>query len=213
VSKISKSKDLQRFAIIGIIILVSITFAFTQTVLGSQESLFSWSGILPANPSLSVGKHESYSAYLCTSEQVVISLSAPETVEIFVQSSADYSKSSGNGWWIVYYEYKTETADLTYTYTIPYTDTWYFTIRNLKHNDVTVNTFEGNKVVADPTSTPTQIPITPTQIPNTPIQVNDPSILSNSNLVILLIGSILGAVIASVIVAFYFVKIRKEPSQ
>jgi hypothetical protein len=196
-----------------IMLLFLVLIGYAPTVLGGQVQLFSWSGVLPANPSLSEGNFQHFSAYLRASEEVVISLSAPETVDVYIQSSSDYSKSGGSGWWAVYYEYKTETADLTYTYTIPYTDTWYFTIRNLKHNDVTVNTFEGNKVVADPTSTPTQIPITPTQIPSTPVQGGDLSILLNSNMVVLFIGSILGAIIASGIVAFYFTKIRKKSNQ
>jgi len=157
----------------------------TQIVFGTQEELFSWSGNLEW---LGTNKQH-FSSYLATSEKVRLILLAPETLKVYIQSSDDYQKSGMSGWLAIYSHWSTETAELNYTYNIPFTDTWYFTVWNYKTHDVYVSSFVGNKVIPPPSPSPSP---------------------QNPPVWLLIVSGIFGAIIASGIVTFYFVKVRKK---
>jgi len=101
-------------------LLLLTLLANTQIINATQqEEFFSWSGTLSW---LSQNKQH-FSKYSNTSKQVRLVLSAPETLKVYIQSSDDFQKSGLSGWIIVYSHWNTETAELDYTYTIPFADT------------------------------------------------------------------------------------------
>jgi len=157
-------------------------------VLAQKEELFSWSGNLAW---LGTNKQH-FSAYFTSAEKVNLVLSAPETVKVYIQSSDDYDKSGLSGWIGIWSHWSTESAQLNYTYSIPFTDTWYFTVYNYKTHDVYVSSFAGYKVTPSANPTPSPSPST-----NPPVWL-------------LIVSGVLGAIIASGIVTYYFLRVKKK---
>jgi len=176
-----------------IVIVFSLTLLITTQIIivtAQEEELFSWSGNLAW---LGTNKQH-FSSYLKTSERVNLVLSAPETVKVYIHSSDDYDKSGLSGWLAIYSHWSTETAQLNYTYNIPFTDTWYFTVYDYKTHDVYVSSFVGYKVIPPPSSSPSPSPSSP----NPPVWL-------------LIVSGVIGAIVASAIITFYFLRIRKRP--
>jgi len=69
---------------------------------------------------------------------VRIEFNASEPIDFFCQDSWEYYKSADSGWVIIYYHWSDKTAHMNTTYTIPTTDTWYFTLANYEYHGVDV---------------------------------------------------------------------------
>jgi len=184
------SKKIQVVGLLATVLSLTLLINTQIIVATQEEEVFSWSGTLQW---LSQNK-QSFSKYLKTSAQVRLVLSAPETLKVYIQSSDDFQKSGLSGWLAVYSHWSTETAELDYIYTIPFTDTWYFTVWNPKLHDVYVSSFNGY-IVPPPAQTPP-----PNETPAIP------------SIWLIIIAGIVGASVASGIITFYFLKIKKKSS-
>lgn len=78
------------------------------------------------------------SILLIEGTHVRIEFNASEPLDLFCQDSWEYSQSAASGWVILYYHWSNKTANIDRTYTIPTTDTWYFTLANYEYHDVDV---------------------------------------------------------------------------
>lgn len=165
----------------------------TSSNASDQEQLFSWSGNLPWLSTTQPNKQH-FSSYLTDKEKLRLVLSAPETVKVYIQSSDDYDKSELSGWIMIYSHWSSQTAEIDYTYSIPFTDTWYVTIWNSKTHDVYVNSFSGYRVT--PSSSPPPSSPTPTA--------------SNPPIWLYVVSGVVGAVLASSLVTIYLLKVKNK---
>jgi len=181
-------KKAWKVSAIMLFLLLSLLINSEIIVATQQEGFFSWSGTL----SWLSGNKKWFPKYLKTSQKVRLVLSAPETLKVYIQSSDDFDKSGLSGWLAIYSHWNAETAELDYTFTVPFTDTWYFTVWDSKTHDVYVNSFKGYIVTSSPSPPPENgtSPIPPIWL--------------------IVIGGTLGAIIASGIITCYLLKIRKK---
>lgn len=68
--------------------------------------------------------------YLTTGTFVRIVYNSSQAIDFFCQNSWEYNQSHSTGWHDVAAHWSEQTAKLNRTYTIPTTDTWYFTLVN-----------------------------------------------------------------------------------
>jgi len=70
--------------------------------------------------------------------RIRVKFDASEPITFYCQDSSEYYMSASHGWVIIWYHWSDETAHMDTTYTIPATDTWYFTLANYEYHDVDV---------------------------------------------------------------------------
>lgn len=102
---------------------VSVTVE-TQNTLALETQLFSYSISVP--PKRTASPHP----YLTGDTYVRITFNASQPISFFCQNSWEYTISNSTGWHNVSAHWNTTTAFLNTTYTIPTTDTWWFTLVN-----------------------------------------------------------------------------------
>jgi hypothetical protein len=109
----------------------------TKPVMAQQETtietqLFSYQITVPGR------EIRAPNIVLAERTRVRIKFDANESLSFFCQDSNEYSMSASHSWSLVWYHWDDETAHMDRTYTIPTTDTWYFTLANYGYNDINV---------------------------------------------------------------------------
>ena len=97
-----------------------------------QSQLFSYQITVPGR------EIRSPNIVLAAGTQVRIRFEASGSLSFFCQDSNEYSMSASHGWSMIWYEWDDETANMDRTYTIPATDTWYFTLVNYGYSGIAV---------------------------------------------------------------------------
>ncbi|MGQ9691199.1 MAG: Ig-like domain-containing protein [Thermoproteota archaeon] len=142
VLKLGERIELLRKSVSGIIFTVLVftmlMLAFNIRSVKSQQTvtietkLFSYSIYVPAR------EVRAPNILLTEGTYVRIEFNASEPIDFFCQDSWEYFQSASSGWVIIYYHWSDKTAHMNTTYTIPTTDTWYFTLANYEYHDVDV---------------------------------------------------------------------------
>jgi len=113
-------------------LVCSIQRAKAQNTATKETTLFSLSKFVPPR------MVEAPNTHLVGGTNVRIKFSASEPIDFFCQNSWEYNQSSSTGWNNVTSHWSDKTALMNTTFTIPTTDTWYFTLVNYEYHGIDV---------------------------------------------------------------------------
>lgn len=106
--------------------------AKAQNTTMTETTLFSLSKFVPPR------MVEAPNTHLVGGMNVRIKFDASEPIDFFCQNSWEYAQSSSTGWQNVTSHWSDKTAFMNRTFTIPTTDTWYFTLVNYEYHGIDV---------------------------------------------------------------------------
>jgi hypothetical protein len=119
--------------LVGMFLLVpNVQPAKAQTTTIVETTLFSLSKFVPPR------MVEAPNTHLVGGTNVRIKFNASESIDFFCQNSWEYTQSSSTGWHNVTAHWSDKTAFMNRTFTIPTTDTWYFTLVNYEYHGIDV---------------------------------------------------------------------------